>query len=180
MTTSKKEKREKRKGASVAVRHFFVRDASNFPVACVATDKTDHTIRYALSVCNPLDFDKFEISRMRNIAKGRLVAFINGRYDKKKAAPPQKLPLEEAEEAAAPKRQDFEGHMIGQFTFGEGENVKMALLQTLIEDHEIPKRLRNAASYVKNELTEKHAKRLAEEAAAKAAGEIGGTAPATP
>lgn len=58
----------------------------------------------------------------------------------------------------------------------------MALLQVLIDDHDIPKRMRKAAQHTKKTLAEKHAKRLTEEAAAKeaAAQGVGGAAPATP
>lgn len=54
----------------MAIRVFFIRDASKFPVACVATEAEGETISYALSVRNPID--AFDRKRGRSIAESRL------------------------------------------------------------------------------------------------------------
>lgn len=57
---------------------FFLRDGQNFPVACVASKVMEDgpwaqgTIRFAVSVCNPLDRKVYDPKKARKIALGRL------------------------------------------------------------------------------------------------------------
>ena len=52
------------------MRVFFLRDRTMFPVACLASEKIDTTIKVALSIHNPID--TFNRSRGRDIAEKRL------------------------------------------------------------------------------------------------------------
>lgn len=56
-------------------RVFFLRDGSNFPVACVASKYVagEHpVVRFAVSCCNPLDRKVYSPEKARAIALGRL------------------------------------------------------------------------------------------------------------
>lgn len=59
------------------MRHFFLRDASRRPVACIATALVYHesappSVRWAISICNPLD--QFDRKKAILIAQARLAA----------------------------------------------------------------------------------------------------------
>ena len=54
------------------MRHFFLRDRSKFPVACVASEMKDDIVRFSLSIHNPMDI--YSRSRGRMIAIERLKA----------------------------------------------------------------------------------------------------------
>ena len=59
------------------MRIFYLRDETNFPTACVATEKEDDgQIRFAVSTWNPVD--EFSRSMARRIAIGRLDAKNRG------------------------------------------------------------------------------------------------------
>lgn len=114
------------------MRHFFLRDGREFPVACIATEKTPDKIYYALSICNPLDFHCYNPERARGIAEARLQKYLDGGYDNQTLIDPTK-----------PK---FPLSKIGTFPYTVNQNVKLSLLALLKSDPELPKRFRAAVS----------------------------------
>ena len=52
------------------IKYFYIRDASYFPVTCVATTQVGNKIAYAWTTWNPKD--KYNKQRARKIAEGRL------------------------------------------------------------------------------------------------------------
>lgn len=142
------------------MRHFFVRDSAEFPVACIATEKDATKIMYAISICNPLDRNNFSPKRAIHIAEERLKKYMNGGYDNT-----------QNKQEGVP---DFEGSKVGILPYTEGENVKMSLLVFLGNDPDLPKRFRKA--------TEERMEIMRVQAAqrAQAAKQVEGGTPATP
>lgn len=117
------------------MKHFFLRDANNFPLACIATEKTDHVLTYGLSICNPLDFKVYDHDRMRNTARARLGYLLGFKIQNKDG--------KEVVVKVAPRYQHtthgkgklfFTRAKVGSTTFADGESPKMVLLETLHND----------------------------------------------
>lgn len=66
------------------VRYLWLRDQGNRPVACVASEKNDSTLKFALAIHNPKDkFDKrmgraVALARLRGNKHARFMSEING------------------------------------------------------------------------------------------------------
>jgi hypothetical protein len=113
------------------MRHFFLRDSNKFPVACIATEQTaDNKIYYALSICNPRDFQCYDPERARHIAEERLTKHLSGAY----------------ENSFKKDKTPFDLAKVGRFDHATGENAKLSLLTLLAGDGHLPKRCREAAS----------------------------------
>lgn len=54
------------------MRFFYLRDENNHPIGCLASelDKATDTIKYAVSVCNPID--SFNKKQAQALAAGRI------------------------------------------------------------------------------------------------------------
>lgn len=86
----------------MGIRVFFIRDASKFPVACVATEAEGESISYALSVRNPID--AFDRKRGRSVAEARLkMGKIHGNVPREPGACKEIL-MDIAGDAHLPKR----------------------------------------------------------------------------
>ena len=103
------------------MRVFFLRDATRFPIACVASEKVEDLILYALSICNPKDKKVFDRRRARTIAEERMKLVLSSTVREKVT--------------------QFSGYVRA-----EG-NIKRALMQELEADSTMPNQVRAAAEY---------------------------------
>jgi hypothetical protein len=125
-----------------AVRHFFLRDAKQFPIGCIATERVaDRKILYALTVCNPKDFPFFDRARARVTALERLKTYATGGYDRQDPPP---MP-NESDYTSKLAKWKFRRAKCGNVILQPGQNVKLSLLRTLQADSFLPKAFRVAA-----------------------------------
>lgn len=118
------------------MRHFFLRDANDFPVACIATEEVEAaakpTVLYALSVMNPLD--DFNRARAREIAQTRLTEFVKGRYD------------DAVQSGRGPNDPEEPWwNKVGKLEMDDGKKAKLQLMRRIAEDKTITSRVRKAA-----------------------------------
>jgi hypothetical protein len=109
------------------MRHFFLRDRDTlFPVACIATERHDPNLAYALSVFH--EGDEFNRNMARHAARERLTKYLQGGYD----------------EPTAKSEHDW-GKFGVVLIHDPKENAKIKLLEAIAFDTRLPSHVRVAA-----------------------------------
>jgi hypothetical protein len=131
------------------MRHFFVKDGKNFPVACVATEESAdrQSIAYALSICNPLDYQNFDAERARAIAQARLKKYLDGDYDKYQRQPLYSEEIPKAQVKAREQERRFIVAKANSIVNPPGKNPKLHVLHTLAKHNDLPRYFRAAATF---------------------------------
>lgn len=77
----------------ITMRFFYLRDEHGHPIGCLASDldKTTNTIKYAVSVCNPIDIFSKEDARIYTAGRLALGQFDSIPLDKHKGKTKQHI-----------------------------------------------------------------------------------------